>query len=81
MMPQWIDVGAVEEVPLRGSRAIKVAGGEEIAVFRTGSGQIYALINRCPHKNGPLSQGMVRRREQTKAARQRSRWRFTAGVS
>ncbi len=59
MMPQWVDVGAVEDVPLRGSRAVKVAGGEEIAIFRTGSGRIYALVNRCPHKHGPLSQGIV----------------------
>ena len=55
----WLDVGAVADVPLRGARAIPIAGGEEIAVFRTGAGRIYALVNRCPHKAGPLSQGIV----------------------
>jgi nitrite reductase (NADH) small subunit len=59
MMPEWLDVGAVEDVPLRGARAVKVPGGEEIAVFRTGTNRFYALVNRCPHKGGPLSQGIV----------------------
>ena len=59
MMPEWLDVGAVEDVPLRGARAVKIAGGEEVAVFRTGAGRFYALVNRCPHKAGPLSQGIV----------------------
>src|SRR5688500_11929337 len=59
MMSGWLDVGAVEDVPLRGARAVPIAGGEEIAVFRTGAGRIYALVNRCPHKAGPLSQGIV----------------------
>jgi len=59
MIGEWLDVGAVADVPLRGARAVKIAGGEEIAVFRTGAGRVYALINRCPHKAGPLSQGIV----------------------
>ena len=59
MMPEWLDVGAAHDIPLRGARAVKIAGGEEIAVFRTGSNRVYALINRCPHKGGPLSQGIV----------------------
>ncbi|WP_182466676.1 nitrite reductase small subunit NirD [Sphingomonas gilva] len=59
MMSEWLDVGAVADVPLRGARAVPIAGGEEIAVFRTGAGRVYALVNRCPHKAGPLSQGIV----------------------
>jgi nitrite reductase (NADH) small subunit len=54
----WIDVGAVEDVPLRGARVVHTASGD-IAVFRTGEGKIFALRDRCPHKNGPLSQGIV----------------------
>ena len=57
--PEWLDVGAVADIPLRGARTVPVAGGEEIAVFRTGSDRIYALVNSCPHKQGPLSQGIV----------------------
>jgi nitrite reductase (NADH) small subunit len=58
-LPQWLDVGAVADVPLRGGRTVAVEGGEEIAVFRTGSNHVYALVNSCPHKKGPLSQGIV----------------------
>ena len=59
MIPEWLDVGAAEDVPLRGARVVSLPGGEEIAVFRTGGGRFYALVNRCPHKGGPLSQGIV----------------------
>jgi len=64
MTGDWIDIGAVAEIPQRGARTIKLGStqaglGEEIAIFRTGSDQIYALINRCPHKQGHLSQGIV----------------------
>lgn len=59
MAPEWLDIGPVEQIPLRGARTVPVEGGEEIAVFRTGDGAIYALVNQCPHKKGPLSQGIV----------------------
>ena len=56
---EWLDLGPVEAIPLRGARSVPVEGGEEIAVFRTGEGRIYALVNKCPHRAGPLSQGIV----------------------
>ena len=56
---RWIDVGRVEDIPPRGARTVTVEGGDEIAVFRTGDDTVFALINRCPHKGGPLSQGIV----------------------
>ena len=56
---EWIDVGPLTAIPVRGARTVPVAGGEEIALFRTGDNQVYALVNRCPHKQGPLSQGIV----------------------
>lgn len=59
MTPEWLDIGAAVDIPLRGARTVPVEGGEEIAVFRTGANRIYALVNRCPHKKGPLSQGIV----------------------
>jgi nitrite reductase (NADH) small subunit len=59
MIGDWIDIGWVNEIPVRGSRTVPVVGGEEIAVFRTADGKVFALANRCPHKGGPLSQGIV----------------------
>lgn len=56
---KWIDIGPVEQLPALGSRTLPVQGGQEIAIFRTATGSIHALANKCPHKNGPLSQGMV----------------------
>ena len=60
----WIDVGAVAEIPRRGARRIGTPDGD-IAVFRTGDGEIFALRDKCPHKCGPLSQGIVHGRTVT----------------
>lgn len=57
--PLWLDVGPVDQVPALGARTLPVEGGEEIAIFRTAHGSIHALVNKCPHKAGPLSQGVV----------------------
>jgi nitrite reductase (NADH) small subunit len=54
----WIDVGTVADVPLRGSRVIATPGGD-IAVFKSNDDWIFALWDKCPHKGGPLSQGIV----------------------
>lgn len=54
----WIDVGAVDDIPLRGARLLKTSVGC-IAVFRTGEAEVFAASNSCPHKGGPLSEGIV----------------------
>jgi nitrite reductase (NADH) small subunit len=54
----WVDVGPVEEVPPQGARRVTTALGD-VAVFRTLDGALYALVDRCPHKAGPLSAGIV----------------------
>ena len=59
MIGDWIDIGGLADIPVRGARTIPVAGGRDIAVFRTGDDQVFALLDRCPHKQGPLSQGIV----------------------
>lgn len=60
----WIDVGAVTDIPSRGSRTMPAPGGD-IAVFRTGDNAVFALRDKCPHKGGPLSQGIVHGRSVT----------------
>lgn len=54
----WVDIGALEDVPRRGARLIKTAMGC-VAVFRTDDDRVFALDNACPHKQGPLSEGIV----------------------
>jgi nitrite reductase (NADH) small subunit len=54
----FVDIGALEDIPLRGARTVTTAFGD-VAVFRTGGGEVFALRDQCPHKQGPLSQGIV----------------------
>ncbi|MFT4584605.1 MAG: nitrite reductase (NADH) small subunit [Gammaproteobacteria bacterium] len=55
---EWVDIGALREIPRRGSRQVKV-NNYAIAIFRTADDRIYAIEDRCPHLGGPLSQGIV----------------------
>jgi nitrite reductase (NADH) small subunit len=58
MMPDWIEVGIIDDIPRLGARVIKTSIGN-IGVFRTAADKIFALRDECPHQGGPLSQGMV----------------------
>lgn len=54
----WVAVGTINDIPLRGARCVK-NGAMTIAIFRTAANEIYALEDKCPHRQGPLSQGIV----------------------
>ncbi|AWA38833.1 nitrite reductase small subunit NirD [Pseudomonas sp. 22105] len=54
----WLDICALEEINALGSRIIAGPKGD-IAIFRTSDDEVFALDDRCPHKGGPLSQGLI----------------------
>ena len=57
-MSEWIEVGVIEDIPRLGARVVRGAG-RDIAVFRNAKDEVFALEDRCPHRGGPLSQGIV----------------------
>jgi nitrite reductase (NADH) small subunit len=58
MMNNWIDIAALEDIPRLGSRVVKT-DTVDIAIFRTAADEVFALKDECPHRKGPLSQGIV----------------------
>ncbi len=58
MKNAWIKVCALEDIPVLGARVVRRQEGD-IAVFRNGDNEVFALRDKCPHKGGPLSQGIV----------------------
>ena len=60
---RWIEVGRLDDIPRRGARRVmQLDGSPPIAVFRTADDEIFALVDRCPHRGGPLSEGIVQGR-------------------
>ena len=60
----WFPVGDISDIPILGARCVKTPH-MKIAVFRTDEHEVYAIENRCPHKSGPLSEGIVHGRSVT----------------
>ncbi len=58
MSEKWVEVGHVEDIPKLGARLVS-SSDDEIAIFRAADDTIFALSNRCPHKGGPLSEGIL----------------------
>ena len=54
----WIDIGHIDDVPLRGARLVKTRAGC-VAIFRTAEAEVFATSDTCPHRGGPLSEGIV----------------------
>ena len=58
-MTTWTAICRVDDIPALGSRRVQRPQGMPVALFRTSTDKVFALLDRCPHKGGPLSQGIV----------------------
>jgi nitrite reductase (NADH) small subunit len=58
-MNEWKAICRVDDIPRQGARRVQRVTGPCVALFRTADDRVYALLDRCPHKGGPLSQGIV----------------------
>jgi nitrite reductase (NADH) small subunit len=59
MTPQWKPICAITDIPALGARVVQRHGSTDVAIFRNGEDKVFALLDKCPHKGGPLSQGIV----------------------
>jgi nitrite reductase (NADH) small subunit len=55
----WHGVCRVDDIPVQGARVVQRTGAEDIALFRNRDDRVFAVVDRCPHKGGPLSAGLV----------------------
>jgi nitrite reductase (NADH) small subunit len=59
MSNQWQAICSVADIPVLGARVVQRTGKPDVAIFRNSENKLFALLDRCPHKGGPLSQGIV----------------------
>ena len=58
-MNNWKTICKVADIPVLGSRRVARENASAVAIFRNSEDKVFALLDRCPHKGGPLSQGIV----------------------
>jgi len=58
-MIHWTAICHIDDIPVLGARRVTRPRWPAVAIFRTGLDRVFALLDRCPHKGGPLSQGIV----------------------
>ena len=58
-MSDWKKICTLGDVPVLGARVVDSEAHGRIAVFRSASDEVFAVLDKCPHKAGPLSQGIV----------------------
>ena len=58
-MSAWTPICRVEDIPVLGARRVERSKGAAVAIFRNAEDKVFALLDSCPHKGGPLSQGIV----------------------
>ena len=58
-MTPWTAICSLTDIPPLGARRVARPQGLAVALFRTADDRVFALLDRCPHKGGPLSQGIV----------------------
>ena len=56
---EWTPICQVQDIPVLGARRVARSQGAAVALFRAADDHVFALLDRCPHKGGPLSQGIV----------------------
>ena len=59
MAADWKPICRVDDIPVLGARRVNRSEGHPVAIFRNTENKVFALLDRCPHKGGPLSQGIV----------------------
>ena len=57
--PVMKKICTLNDIPRLGARVVKSAAHGDIAIFRNADDEVFALLDKCPHKGGPLSQGFV----------------------
>ncbi|MDY7538969.1 nitrite reductase small subunit NirD [Undibacterium sp. 5I1] len=59
MSQQWKPICKVDDIPVLGARIVTRSAKPDVAIFRNSENKVFALLDKCPHKGGPLSQGIV----------------------
>lgn len=59
LIHEWTAICPLAEIPRAGARVVQQTGTDNIAIFRASDDHVFAVLDRCPHKGGPLSAGLV----------------------